>query len=462
MRWFSYGTLALAVTSALLGLAMLWMIVFPHVPHYEVTVHRPAPKPLPQSFRPNDFDYESLGVNMLDINSNPSTLRLPDLQSQILYFGKNRRPDADTSQNGITILLRNNPEGRYLEFGKPYYLAFDSTTTPPRYRFTPDNQPAPLWIEVSSGQEGLLVTVQIRDPQGNIIDTPARFAKFSLKGQETSGQTRPGGWEVGSEKADSSLLAKQRARWYGQDLLLRDRGGEEYRQMENSERIDFTATTPTYCVYVKPGTLLAWKEGMWVNVIAGPDSWGAPLLEIISIDKRALTAQLWDPEGTTSIRLTLVRTPEPPIPSFYEQEFKFLGAKSWSQFLLRIGDTDYIVKPNDWLLRTEAGWHKIETAAELMDYVNRNLIGELFIFDKIDKKQGQQVLIGTLYSAGRTEKKVMELVMQTASGKAVSHDVTMPTQHNSRPKPFQQRRESFGLRAPLPAMMPQRPNPSPS
>ncbi|MCP5507975.1 MAG: hypothetical protein H7A37_06720 [Chlamydiales bacterium] len=82
---------------------------------------------------------------------------------------------------------------------------------------------------------------------------------------------------------------------------------------------------------------------------------------------------------------------------------------------------------------TENGWHKLTSIDEIDDYVDRRENGTLFVFDRVVKRDDQQVLSGTIFNPTRT----------------VAHDVELPvsqnrmTFHDVDPKRCQSRRLFF-------------------
>ncbi|MCP5507977.1 MAG: hypothetical protein H7A37_06730 [Chlamydiales bacterium] len=45
--------------------------------------------------------------------------------------------------------------------------------------------------------------------------------------------------ELGKWRVDGTLLARQRARWYGPDMFLKRHGGDEFKDVSGKRRIDF-------------------------------------------------------------------------------------------------------------------------------------------------------------------------------------------------------------------------------
>ena len=127
-----------------------------------------------------------------------------------------------------------------------------------------------------------------------------------------------------------------------------------------------------------------------------------------------MTFDLWDPEGRGRIGLSLIRQREGmPLPDL-SQQFKFVGAKTWAQFIVECNLKRMILKPGDWLVLTDKGWNRINSPDEVDDYVTCKTQGPLFVLDKMTKQNGKQVLVGHLFSANRTDMHEVELPAQVS------------------------------------------------
>jgi hypothetical protein len=68
-----------------------------------------------------------------------------------------------------------------------------------------------------------------------------------------------------------------------------------------------------------------------------------------------------------------------------------------------------LLSPKDWLVLTPNGWKKLSSPEEVDDYINRKLVGILFVFDGIERKGDQQYIMGILYNSSRSESKPVEI-----------------------------------------------------
>lgn len=355
--------------------------------------------------------YESIGGAGCQLKFSPFTLQLPDLKSQLLFLGKNGRPDAIKEQPVLHFGLVNNPNTSSVPAGQPLYLTYDKTRSPNQYVFSPSNSETPLWFIATSQGNEVTVQVSMRNENGEILREPHSNAQFNLIEKDAN---RPGGklWEMGKWRVDGSLLARQKARWVGQDKFLERHGGNEYSSFQGKHRIDFADEEETYSVYVGLNDSLIWHNGKWKSIQSGEETLGYPLMIVKKIDERLMNFELWDVGGRGKIPLTLIKINEMWMPQNLQDKFTFLGARTRSQYIFEIEGERMLLSPKDWLLQSPEGWIKLSTPQQIDDFVDRKLTGLLFVFDGVQRKEGRQVLKGVIFNTTRTDMQEVEIVVQ--------------------------------------------------
>lgn len=352
------------------------------------------------------------------------TLQLPDLRNHLIYQGKNGRPDAKAERPFLHFTFLNNPTPASIAAGEKLYLIYDKKRSPNQYVCSPNNEATPLWIEVASEGNEALVKVSMRDENGEIIRDPQLHAQFTLPEKDTH---RPGKvWEMGKWRVDGSLLARQKARWMGQDCFLDRHGGEEFKHLLGKHRIDFTDEEESYSVYVGVGDSLIWDNGKWKLIQPGEQSLGHPLMVVKKIDERLMNFELWDIGGRGKMPLTLIKVNETWTALNLQDKFKFLGARTRSQYIFEIDGQRMHLSPRDWLLQSEDGWIKLSSSQQIDDYVERRLKGVLFVFDGVERKEGQQVLMGVVFNSSRNNMEDVAIAVQKGGGRA-----TIPSEEDS-------------------------------
>lgn len=362
--------------------------------------------------------YAAIGEPVLALQTAPPTLQLPDLRQQLIYYGKNGRPDAKSEHTFMHFSFTGQKNIVSTLPSERLYLIYDRKSTPPRYNFSPKNQETSLWIEANPQDNEALVRVCMCNDQGEIIAEPENHSHFKLPEKEFiryAGMS----WELGTWKVDGTLLARQRARWFGPDRFLERHGGDEYKEMAGKSRIDFGEGDEIYSVFVGINDCLIWDDNRWKVVQPGAASLGHPLLVVRKSDDRLMTFELWDVEGKGKVTLNLIKSSEPWMAHHaqtIQHLFKFVGARTRTQYVFEVNQERMVISPSDWLLLTQEGWKKLAKADEIDDYVKRKLSGVLFVFEGLARKEDKQVMLGTLYNTSRTDFQTIELPLQQAGG----------------------------------------------
>lgn len=368
-------------------------------------IQLPADVPLvlaKNSFTQSDAAYNDIGAPVLTTSVVQPKLELPDLRAYLTYYGTNARPDIGAASKLLYFGLKGTDAPVGAPDGEKFYLRYDATKKPGMFVFSPDNRPTNLWMIAKKDDAKANIQVGMVDENGAPVTEPAVRSTFVLAARDF---TRAGAaaWEIGKWKVDGTLLARQRARWFGQDQFLNKHGGEEFNEQEGRERIEFGEADDRFVVYVKEGDCLVWDGHKWMPVQVGEASRGFPLMCVNKIDERLMRLDLWDAGGQGHVALNLVKSREAWTPKTFEQDFKFVSSRTLSQYVFEVRKNRLVLRPFDWLLLTEKGWIPLTTVEEIDGYVDRKTQGVLFVFAGPAQKEEKQVLRATLYSPSRTE-----------------------------------------------------------
>lgn len=377
---------------------------------------------LPQgAFTLSTEAYESIGEPLLALESAPPSIQIPDLRTQLIYYGKNGRPDAQAEYVLLHFGINGTKHTASITPDEKLYFIFDKTQTPHKYIFSPNNAPTSLWMQATSNSNETSIKVTMLNERGEDISEPENFANFKLPEKEALRQTGTT-WEIEGMRVDGTLLARQKARWYGPDKFLEKHGGEEYKDILGKERIEFGEEDKLYYVFAGPGESMVWKEGRWQNTTPGKETLSCPLLYVKKIDERIMTFELWDIDGKGKVLLNILKSQEPWLAQnsqIIQNSFKFVGARTRSQYVFEVNQERLLVSPQEWILFSpQDGWRKLQTAKDIDDYVYRRTTGALFVFDGLAKENEQQMIKGTLFSPSRSDMKEIELPVQSKASTA--------------------------------------------
>lgn len=381
---------------------------------------------LPTSlFAQEDEAYASWGESILPLYFVAPRLRLPDLRPHLVYFGKNGRPDISQEEKELHLSLNGSKEVISTKPNEKVYLAFDKKSASScKYTLSPWNFPNSIWFTAKLVGNEAEISVGMEGENWSEDDANRQFRlqeRESLRPQMVSNA-----WEIGKYRVDSTLLARQKARWMGVDQFFERHGGEEFADRTGKQRIDFGEGEESYSVFLGMNDCLAWDGEAWKLVAPGKDSLGKPLIQLKKIEERVMALELWDKEGKSKVALNLVRTPEPFSSAPLCNDFKFLGSRTKSQVVCQMKDVRMMIRPNDWLIFTEEGWKKLDTLDGIDAYVERKLVGPLFVYEGLMKKEDKTVLVGTLFNPSRTEAKTIELALSASFSKNDSRGDSVP------------------------------------
>ena len=436
LTWINLLVAGLIAFFILLGLTYLFIR-----PSDITTSDLPPPKTaLPKrAFAQTQEAYDAIGEPMLSLQYAPMSQQLPDLKRFLIYYGKNGRPDATAEKTLMHFSFTGNKVISSVSPGERLYVLYDRKLNPPQYVFSPNNAETSMWIEATAQGNEALVKVSMRGETGEIIQEPSANASLALPEKEFVRFGGTSGWEIGKNRVDATLLARQRSRWFGPDVFLQSHGGKEFNDIIGKQRIDFGEGDEIYSVFVGPNDVLIWTNDRWKVVKPGPDSLGKPLLVVKKIDERIMNLELWDPDGKGKVILNLLKSSEAPPPASLLNQFKFVGARTRTQFVFEINKERMLLSPHDWLLLTKEGWIKLVTPKEIDDFVERKLVGPLFIFDEVERHDDKQFLRGTIFNAARTDMLTVEIPLQQnapapgAPGKGGKNDKGRPPQRQGSP-----------------------------
>lgn len=364
---------------------------------------------LPESsFSQNKQNYDDVNGKLLTLKYVAPSMQLPDLKRLLIYYGPNGRPDLHKLTSAVYVGLTNLPGQAATAPGEKLYLLYDRKSQPPTYVFSPKNAETSLWIEVKPNDRQAMVNVFMKNEKGDIVQEPADNAQFPLEIREFVRQT-PLGWEIGKIRVDGTLLARQKARWLGQDQFLLRHGGEEMAPLAKKQRVDFGEGNDAYTVYVGEDDVMVWNNNRWEVVEPGDKSLGKPLLVVSKVADRIITFDLWNPDGSSKTVLNLLKSLDKWTPQQIQQVIKFIGARTRSQYVFELDKSRMVLSPKDWIVKTEKGWKKLESAQDIDDYLDGKISGPMFVFDGLVTKEQKQYVTGAILSPSRTDMVPVEM-----------------------------------------------------
>lgn len=191
------------------------------------------------------------------------------------------------------------------------------------------------------------------------------------------------------------------ARWLGQDVF-----SEKYDKMLPIYRIGMGDLQNGGGLAVGMNQWLVWENDQWVKSEL-PDDQRLPIARIVSADQKALVFEGWNLENY--VRIALPLTPNAPLKVRGDEMFHSIRIRSERQISCMLEKQCLILRCGDWILKTDGRWKILKKAEEREAYQAGKLAGELFVFEKIDARQGQKWIQGTLFNAEKTQMAVIDM-----------------------------------------------------
>jgi len=350
--------------------------------------------------------YAQLGSGPLRLNGELSSFPLPNLKEEIIFFGKNSRPDQNSETMMMAIALGGG-ERLLAKPGQPLFLNYKESGGALQFV----KETSPLFIRPFFDQEGKAraeLGICLLNERGEKVLEEKEV--FFLEALREVGE----GFDPTFEKG---IARFKQAVWWPPDQLFEKYGGEENAQVGGCQRLDFGEHPLTF---LKEGDTLIWSGKNWMKVPLGTESASYPLARVVALSPQRMDVELWDRYGIEKDRLSLF--PEKARPSTVRSDsiFTHLKQRTSSKVSCRLGNKTRILKRGDWFLKTQTGWRIIRTWKEMKDILDFDLLGELFIFDGIEKEGAAPYFVGTLFDEKRVQPREIRLPFEQKKRRAQS------------------------------------------
>lgn len=191
-------------------------------------------------------------------------------------------------------------------------------------------------------------------------------------------------------------------KWWGKDLFR-----EKFGDGLSSERLEIGLVSQADLVELSEGEWLAWQDGHWQKYSCVLDGKIKPIARIQSVQGKSLYLEGWDKER--HVRLCLNPALGPSVKIRGEDLFSSIRIRSEKQISCMLEKQCLILKIGDWVLKTNGRWRILRKKEERESYLNGILAGDLFVFEKIEMKQGQKSIQGQLFNTGRSQVFPIEM-----------------------------------------------------
>lgn len=341
-----------------------------------------------------EIKLDEIGKGVLSLNPMRKSSLVPDLSREILVLARSSRPDCDPKDRILLLSTKSNSEQRTVTLGEQIFLSCNKKKDEePTYTFS--DKKTPLWIKpILSGQEDICLEI------GQF--SPCKEGEGFLEevGQVLVQQVRSSAFK---EKRESAFLSSIRqAKWWGNDCLLKQYGGQEYREMMQKQKVEIPSEFGSQFYFLSAGDYLEWQEGCWQQTPLSSAKPGCPLAFVKSISSKNMEVEVWDEKGFYPQILNF-ELQNPSKLQKTDLNNSLVRLRSSSQVTCTLGKRRFILKEGDWLLKVGKSWRNLKRSKDIEDCLQHKLRGELFIFDSIDKEQGKLFLKGSIFDEMRMQ-----------------------------------------------------------
>jgi hypothetical protein len=195
---------------------------------------------------------------------------------------------------------------------------------------------------------------------------------------------------------DTNFLKNIKAKFVGIDAFVlkhENHDGKIYR-------LDIDKTS----LYIKEGMVFYYEKGLWINLKDPKRALLCPIMKIDKIDEKGVLITFIAANCPQKQTIHLAKIPSYILPPKAQNAFCYLGCRNSFEWLFEVDGKKVCIKEGDWWLYTNVGWKLLDTEEDIDNYFEKNLTGELFVVDEVEKTDKGQILKGHAFNALRTHE----------------------------------------------------------
>lgn len=331
-----------------------------------------------------------------------------DLEQELVYLGKNSRPDALEHQVQYLVGLKGTHQTALVQPGQKLYLLYGASGL----EFSQD--PQPLWIKFREIQSDAI--------EYDAVMLLAQEETHEIYQEKIQGIASLEGATVFNEELLQEVYFQkfEKVKWWRPDLFYEAYGGESFAYTKGCHRLEFDSSSDQekgLVCFVKPHTQLIFKDFQWEVCQECCETREHPMAEILSIAPFHMEIKIWDVSGIHSKHLSLTPQRLKPWSVKAEEIFTQLRQRTARQISCKVGGKNMLLKEGDWLLHKGEHWKLLHTAEEIERYISLQLEGELFVCEGIEKNQGNAVFKGQLFDTMREQIQAVRIPIAAVRNK---------------------------------------------
>lgn len=332
------------------------------------------------SFRkPKTQEIKKEPLNFSLSSEKPEKLALcfPKIEEELIFSTPLPRPNGILKNPPLLIRCKKKEEVSQVSLPARVGLKYENGLM-----FAPPT--SPFWMELQRVGEKIEAALFAQFP-----DTVVEIQRVVVVAQETPLQ------KALEFPEGSPFRVLGKSRWLGRDLFL-----EHYGEKPGYQRIEIE----TKWFNLAKGQWLVWEEGSWKELVGAAEKTDLPIARIEKVNEKQLVFEGWGKNG--HVRLCL--EPIPAAPKVRGEElFTTLRIRSEKQISCMIEKQCLILSVGDWIVKGEGRWNVLKKQEQREAFQKGELVGELFILEKIEPKQ--KIVRGSLFDISRSQMTLVEL-----------------------------------------------------
>jgi hypothetical protein len=348
----------------------------------------------------------SFSFNLKEV---PIAFTLPRVEPEMTFSFDPPRPDRSNRSGNLFVRFKQSAQSKRVTLPCRIDLQFNGSLLA---FFTPDPSKFQTLDQVQGNQESLfwleLTSVPEEKIEGVVWLEAASGEKIKAETFIISPQASP--FQGASEFAEESpfrILGE--ARWMGHDVFAEKYGGKQTLRIamggqENPQILD-----------LREKEWIIWHDGSWLKGTL--DEKPEAVARVESVDSKALIFEGWN--GETHVRLSLPFSNPSPFKTSVKEVFNSIRVRSEKQISCMMEKQCLILRVGDWVMKNNGRWKVLRKKEEKDAYQSGKIGGELFVFEKIELKQGQKLISGFLFNAEKTQLVPIDLPAKNLSRKEV-------------------------------------------
>jgi hypothetical protein len=258
-------------------------------------------------------------------------------------------------------------------------------------------KPSRFWLNCSSASEGeISADLFYETPEKEVVSS----ANWISSPQETPIQS------MEEFPPATPFRDLGETRWFGHDAFL-----EKYVGGEIVHRLEMGSSSQAELLDCSLKDWLVFKDGKWQKASGFSEAEGLPIAHIKNASSQGLEIEGWD--GASHIRVRLPLATLPPLKMKGEELFAQLRVRSEKQVSCMLDKQCLILRPNDWVLKTQGRWKILRKKEERDALLEGKLVGEVLVLDRIEAKGATKSVAGHYFSSGRSQMVPIEHVQKS-------------------------------------------------